>query len=70
LPLLSASSLPETEKWLLRGEYRDADYGTWTGAIFQGQPATDPGAGATEGLGVGTETVDRGVFIMYSNAYI
>lgn len=36
-----------SEKWLLRSEYRYADYGTWTGAFFQGQPATDPGADTT-----------------------
>lgn len=34
------------KKWLLRGEYRYADYGNWSGTFFQGQPAADPGADA------------------------
>lgn len=33
--------------WLLRGEYRYADFGTWTGVFFEGEPAAAPGSDAT-----------------------
>ena len=32
--------------WLLRSEYRYADFGTWTGVFFEGQPPGAPGADA------------------------
>ena len=34
-------------RWLLRGEYRYADFGTWSGVFFEGEPAAGPGSDAT-----------------------
>jgi outer membrane immunogenic protein len=35
-----------TDRWLIRAEYRYAHFGTVSGVLFAGQPASDPGADA------------------------
>jgi outer membrane immunogenic protein len=54
-------------KWVLRGEYRYADYGTKSGVFFQGQPSADPGADAVHyNLKVRTHFLTAGVVFRFN----
>ncbi len=51
--------------WLLRGEYRYADFGAWRGAFFEGEPSVGPGSDTVR-FKLRTRTHIAGIGITYA----